>query len=124
MLEGITPEAIQQGPELLVEEPNVYIIDDAELKRVYDSYPVIWKKKESQAETMAHGLSSYEPGSIDAMDGEDRAGTKEAGKERVAIPTVFTAAPAVLKKFEETPYASGLERQGSYLLYLPADVYE
>lgn len=45
-VEGITPEAIQQGRELLVEEPNVYIIDDAELKRVYDSYPVIWKKKE------------------------------------------------------------------------------
>ena len=29
-----------------------------------------------QAETMLYGLSSYEPGSIDAMDGEDRAGTK------------------------------------------------
>ena len=33
---------------------------------------------------------------------------KEAGRARVCIPTVFTAAPAVLKKFQETPYAETL----------------
>lgn len=50
---------------------------------------------------------------------------KEAGRTRVCIPTVFTAAPAVLKKFQETPYAETLKGNGSYyFLYLPVNVYE
>ncbi len=44
-VENITPEAVQFGDSLVRENAKVYVIDDAELKRVYDSYPVIWKKR-------------------------------------------------------------------------------
>ena len=47
-VEGITPEAAEQKRALLAENPKVYVIDDAELKRVYDSYPVIWKNKDAR----------------------------------------------------------------------------
>lgn len=42
-VENITPEAVELGESLIKEDAKVYVIDDAELKRVYDSYPVIWK---------------------------------------------------------------------------------
>ena len=45
-------------------------------------------------------------------------GLKEAGHEKVVIPTVFTAAPAVLKKFGQTPYAARLEKTGVILSYI------
>ena len=89
-----------------MEEPNVYIIDDAELKRVYDSYPVIWKKKEARPKLCFMGCPHMSLDQLTQWTEKIEQGLKEAGKERVAIPTVFTAAPAVLKKFEETPYAS------------------
>ncbi|MFR9283289.1 MAG: aconitase X [[Clostridium] scindens] len=117
-VEGITPEAIQQGRELLVEEPNVYIIDDAELKRVYDSYPVIWKKKEARPKLCFMGCPHMSLDQLTQWTEKIEQGLKEAGKERVAIPTVFTAAPAVLKKFEETPYASRLRKAGVVISYI------
>ena len=46
------------------------------------------------------------------------ASLKEAGKTKVCIPTVFTAAPAVLKKFEETEYAAVLKETGVITSYI------
>lgn len=47
-MEGITPEAVQQKRGLVRQNAQTYVIDDAELQRIYDSYPVIWKNKEAQ----------------------------------------------------------------------------
>lgn len=44
-VENITPEAVKLSDSLIKENAKVYVIDDAELKRVYDSYPIIWKKR-------------------------------------------------------------------------------
>ena len=33
------------GEDLIVENAKTYVIDDAELERVYKNYPVIWKDK-------------------------------------------------------------------------------
>ena len=46
-MEIITPEAVKYGKDLVAEGAKVYVVDDAELQRVYDSYPVIWKKKDA-----------------------------------------------------------------------------
>lgn len=40
-VEGITPEAVEQGRALVRENAQTYVIDDAELQRIYESYPVI-----------------------------------------------------------------------------------
>ena len=42
-VENLTPEAKAQGAGLIQEGVQVYVIDDAELQRVQDEYPVIWK---------------------------------------------------------------------------------
>ena len=48
------------------------------------------------------------------MDWTDRVeeGLRSAGNTRVVIPTVFTAAPGVLREFEKTPYAARLRATG------------
>jgi len=47
-VEGLTPEAMEYGRSLLKEDYKVYVIDDQELQRIYDSYPVLWKDKEAK----------------------------------------------------------------------------
>ena len=47
-MENITPEAVKYGKDLIAEDAKVYVVDDAELQRVYESYPVIWKKKDAK----------------------------------------------------------------------------
>ena len=44
-IENLTPEAKEQGVALIKEGAQVYVIDDAELQRVQDNYPVIWKTR-------------------------------------------------------------------------------
>ena len=42
-IENLTPEAVEQGESLIAEGAQTYVIDDAELERVYKNYPVMWK---------------------------------------------------------------------------------
>ena len=54
------------------------------------------------------------------MDWTDRVekSLKDAGNQKVLIPTVFTAAPAVLREFEKTPYAARLKATGVITSYI------
>ena len=45
-------------------------------------------------------------------------GLKKAGSEKVKIPTVFTAPPAVIKEFKKLPEAAKLEKTGVILSYI------
>ena len=115
---GITPEAVEQGEALICPDEKVYVIDDAELQRVYDSYPVIWKKKDATPKLCFMGCPHMSLHQL--MDWTDRveAGLKAAGNKKVVIPTVFTAAPAVIEKFNATPYAPRLKETGVILSYI------
>ena len=44
---NLTPEAVEQGESLILDGARVYTIDDAELERVKNSYPVIWKNPDA-----------------------------------------------------------------------------
>ena len=117
-VEGITPEAAEQKRALLAENPKVYVIDDAELKRVYDSYPVIWKNKDARPKLCFMGCPHMSMNQLISWTEKVEKGLKESGNEKVVIPTVFTAAPAVLKKFKETSYAMRLEKTGVIVSYI------
>ncbi len=47
-MDKLTPEAVEQGESLICEGAQVYVVDDAELQRVQDSYPVIWKNPDAK----------------------------------------------------------------------------
>ena len=114
-VENLTPEAVEQGDALIREDAQVYVIDDAELQRVYDSYPVMWKNKEAAPKLCFMGCPHMSLQQL--KDWTDRVDTalKEAGNKKVVIPTVFTAPPAVVKEFERTEYAARLKSSGVVL---------
>lgn len=117
-VENITPEAVKYGQEMIAEDAKVYVIDDAELERVYKSYPVIWKKKDAVPKLCFMGCPHMSLNQLIDWTQKIDEGLKKEGKKKVVIPTVFTAAPAVLKKFEETPYAAVLKEAGVITSYI------
>ncbi|MBQ6697200.1 MAG: DUF521 domain-containing protein [Lachnospiraceae bacterium] len=117
-VENITPEAVKYGQDLIAEGAQVYVVDDAELERVYKSYPVIWKNKEATPKLCFMGCPHMSLEQLTDWTQKIQEALKKEGKSKVCIPTVFTAAPAVLKKFEETPYAAILKETGVITSYI------
>ena len=117
-VEGITPEAVQQGRGLLCEGAKTYVIDDAELERVYRSYPVIWKKRDATPKLCFMGCPHMSLNQLVTWTEKVEKALAGAGRKKVVIPTVFTAAPAVIREFETTGYASRLKASGIVLSYI------
>lgn len=117
-IENLTPEAKEQGESLICENAQVYVIDDAELERVKNSYPVIWKNPDAKPKLCFMGCPHMSLEQLKTWTDKVEAGLKEAGNKKVLIPTVFTAAPAVLKEFEKTEYAKRLKATGVITSYI------
>ena len=111
-IENLTPEAVDYGESLIREDAQVYVVDDAEIERVRNSYPCIWKNLDAKPKLCFMGCPhmTYQQLIDWTIRVED--GLRNAGNKKVLIPTVFTAAPAVLKHFEETEYAARLKATG------------
>ena len=117
-IENLTPEAKETGKDLIKDGAKVYVIDDNELKRVYESYPVIWKNKDAKPKLCFMGCPHMSLQQLKGWTDKVEAGLKAAGNKKVLIPTVFTAAPGVLKEFEKTPYAARLKATGVVTSYI------
>ena len=117
-VENLTPEAKEQGEALISEGAQVYVIDDEELKRVYDSYPVVWKNKDAKPKLCFMGCPHMSLKQLKDWTEKLEDGLKSNGNKKVLIPTVFTAAPKVIEKFKETEYAQRLEKTGVILSYI------
>ena len=117
-IDGLTPEAKEQGEALITEGAKVYVIDDAELKRVYESYPVIWKNKDAAPRLCFMGCPHMSLEQLKSWTDKVEARLKAAGNKKVLIPTVFTAAPAVIAEFEKTAYAARLKATGVIVSYI------
>lgn len=117
-VENITPEAVELGQGLIKPDAKVYVIDDAELKRVYDSYPVIWKDKQAKPKLCFMGCPHMSLNQLISWTKRVEEGLKKSGNKKVVVPTVFTAAPGVLKEFETTPYAKRLKDTGVITSYI------
>ncbi len=102
-VENLTPEAKQQGEKLIKKGAQVYVIDDAEIERVYKSYPVMWKDPNAAPKLCFIGCPHLTYTQLCEWTDKLCAGLKSAGRDRVAVRTVFTAAPDVADKFRATP---------------------
>ncbi len=117
-IDNLTPEAKDLGEQLIREGAQVYVIDDAELQRVYDSYPVIWKNVDAKPKLCFMGCPHMSLEQLKSWTDRVESALQAAGNAKVVIPTVFTAAPAVIKSFEETPYAARLRATGVIVSYI------
>ena len=117
-IENLTPEAKEQGAGLIAEGAKVYVIDDAELERVKNNYPVIWKNPDAKPKLCFVGCPHMSLQQLKDWTDNVEAGLKASGNKKVQIPTVFTSAPGVIKEFEKTPYAARLKATGVILSYI------
>lgn len=98
---GVTPDAIKYGRDLLKEGYQTYVIDDAELKRIYATYPNLWKEQEGTPERVFLGCPHMSYGQmvewgtriVDAME--------KAGKKLLNKPTYFFGSAPVRADFEK-----------------------
>ena len=114
----LTPEAKEFGVSLIAENAQVYIIDDAELERVKNEYPVIWKNPAAKPKLCFVGCPHMSMQQLKDWTVAVEEGLKASGNKKVQIPTVFTTAPAVKKEFEKTEYAARLKATGVVLSYI------
>ena len=117
-IDGLTPEAVELGESLIAEGAREYIIDDAELQRVQDNYPVIWKDPEATPKLCFIGCPHLSLEQLKDWTIKVEEGLKASGNKKVLIPTVFTAAPKVLEAFNATEYAERLKATGVITSYI------
>ena len=114
-MDKLTPEAVESGEALICENAQVYVIDDAELQRVQDNYPVIWKNPDAKPKLCFVGCPHMSLQQLKDWTDRVEKGLADAGNKKVLIPTVFTTAPGVKKEFEKTAYAERLKKTGIIL---------
>ncbi|MBQ9075747.1 MAG: DUF521 domain-containing protein [Mogibacterium sp.] len=117
-IDKLTPEAVKFGEDLIKPGAKTYVIDDAELERVYREYPVIWKNRNAQPKLCFMGCPHMSLQQLKDWTDKVEESLKKNGVEKVTVPTVFTAAPDVLEAFAKTPYADRLKATGVITSYI------
>ncbi len=117
-IEGLTPEAKEQGEKLIVRNPQIYVIDDAELERVKQNYPVIWKNPNAKPQLCFVGCPHMTLQQLKDWTDAVGEGLKKNGRDKVAVPTVFTAPIPVIKEFQKTMDSVYLKKYGVVLSYI------
>lgn len=111
-IDGLTPEAKKYGQKLIRDDAKEYIIDDAEIERVYRSYPIMWKKPEKKGNLVFIGCPHLTFAQCNKWTDRIVAGLKETGRKKVVVRTIMTTAPDILEKFKQTPKYQELLKTG------------
>ena len=114
-VENLTPEAVEQGDSLLVENAKEYVITDEELERVYNSYPIMWKKKDKEGNLAFIGCPHLSFNQLNDWTNRIEARLKVSGRKKVKIKTVLCTAPDVRDKFIKTEAYQRLLNTGATL---------
>jgi predicted aconitase len=100
-VEGITPDAAEQGEKLLRKDYRTYRIDDAELERVRQSYPLLWKRKNGRPARVFIGCPHLSLEQIILW--EERIGEvlAKTGRKKAAAPVTMFSAPQVIQAYRQ-----------------------
>lgn len=117
-VDNLTPEAKKIGRSLIKENAKEFIITDEVLEKTYRDYPVIWKDKNAKPKLCFMGCPHMSLQQLKDWTDVIEENLKKYNNSQVLIPTVFTAAPAVIKQFKKTDYYPRLEKTGIVLSYI------
>ena len=117
-VENLTPEALEHGTALIAQDAQTYVIDDEELERVKSGYPCIWKDRDAAPKLCFVGCPHLSLRQLHEWTESITDALGALGRRRVAIPTVFTAAPGVLETFEKTEDCAKLKSAGVRVSYI------
>ncbi len=102
-IDNLTPEAKKFGKKLWRENAEKYVIDDAELERVYKSYPIMWKKEDAKPSLCFIGCPHLSFNQLKNWTDKIGENLKKSGRKKVKVRTIMTCAPDVAEKFKKTP---------------------
>ena len=117
-IDGLTPEAVEQGDKLLAKDYKTFVIDDKVLEDTYKNYPIMWKNQDAKPKLCFMGCPHFSQEQLHDWTAKLEKGLAENGNSKVQVPTVFTAAPGVLKEFEKTEDYKKLTGFGVILSYI------
>jgi predicted aconitase len=100
-MEGVTPDALDSGRELLQEGYQTYVIDDAELERVYQSYPDLWPDKNARPQRVFIGCPHSTLGQLKWWGAHIVEALEKAGQDKVGCPTYLFAYKGVVDHFKK-----------------------
>lgn len=111
-VDNLTPEAKELKKTLIKDKAKTYVIDDAEIERVYKSYPILWKNKDAKPKLCFIGCPHLTTTQLYAWANNILNGLKESGKSKVRVRTILTTSPAIRKEFEKTDLYKELVKTG------------
>ena len=82
-IDKVTPEAKEQGEKLLAPGYKEYVIDDAELERVYKNYPIMWKDKEKEGQMAFIGCPHLSLKQLNEWTDRLESALKDAGRKKM-----------------------------------------
>jgi hypothetical protein len=101
-VEGVTPDAKEKGRKLLVEGYKTYVIDDREQKRIIDSFPNLWPKKDDDPTAAFIGCPHNTFFEVQKWGKLVTEALDKAGKTEAAIPVyMFMPNPVRDRMIEE-----------------------
>jgi predicted aconitase len=101
-VEDITPEAVEMKRGLLVEGYGKYVVDDAELKRVMGSYPILWKREDATPQLCFIGCPHLTQQQIRWWAQRIPDALQKRGQSRLKVDTLLCAAPDVVEQFRKS----------------------
>jgi len=112
-VENVTPEAVDQGKNLLRPDYRTYTIDDQTLEALFASYPVMWEDPQARPRKCMVGCPHLSLHELHGWTARICDALQAAGRDRVAVETILCAAPQIIQKFKEDEKAYGrLKRSG------------
>jgi predicted aconitase len=101
-IENLTPEAKRLKEKLIKKDAKVYIIDDAELDRIYEGYPNMRKKKDAKPELIFVGCPHLSVYQLNSRHDSIKEALSKAKKKKVVTRVVMTTPPKVLEAFKKS----------------------
>ncbi len=104
-VENMTPEAKEFKRDLFRKGIKTYKIDDDEISRVRDSYPVLWKKKDAKPHQCMIGCPHLSLEQLSWWNNQISETLNKKNKKKVTVKTVLCAAPVIIDKFKSNTAA-------------------
>ena len=114
-VDKLTPEAKLKGQALIKEDAMEYIIDDKEMERIYQSYPIMWKDQDKEPQICFIGCPHLSLNQLNNWTDRIVQGLKNSNHDKVLYQTVLTTAPDVFEEFKKTPKYLALLESGCEL---------
>jgi len=111
-IDGLTPEAKESKESLILPDAKEYIIDDAELERVYKNYPIMWKNPDGKPQMCFVGCPHLTFAQLNMWADNVINGLKAQNRSKIAVRTIFCTSPDVADKFRKTAKYAELMKTG------------